>query len=437
MDLPATLTRQLDNIAGSGADLSIGDANRIENHGFSKHFEKNVERLDSERAVSSSKAEKKPEKPDDIGALTGNNSVQKAGPLPKAMTDENVIVDQTFADTSGLPNGLEEKLDTALLGKAPGLSSAIGVVSDKRNLGINIISAGISGNELPSAADMDGVINNEQILNIGESDKEIVFDPLSQTKESSVQIAALTASHLPAEKTGLGGKNSEGDYFKSLGSPLPLDKLNQGQIFDAALERIQKTVPSTQTGATLAKEIGSVKVATGIDGSLSSLAALTHGSGQIEQISIDKPTLQLNTPMNSPNWGENFSQRVHWVVNQSISGAQIRLNPQHMGPIEVRIQMQNEQATVSFTAQHGATREAIDAALPRLREMFNEQNVNVVDIDVSQHSFAEQREQQASNNDEDTSAHLSEFDGEAEDSLFDQHDNGENRVYTGLFSDFA
>ncbi len=81
--------------------------------------------------------------------------------------------------------------------------------------------------------------------------------------------------------------------------------------------------------------------------------------------------------------GDSFNQRIHWLVNQSVSGAEIRLNPQHMGPVEVRIQMQNDQATVSFTAQHAATKEAIDAALPRLREMLNEQNVNVVEMDVS------------------------------------------------------
>ena len=107
-----------------------------------------------------------------------------------------------------------------------------------------------------------------------------------------------------------------------------------------------------------------------------------------------------------------------------------------MGPIEVRIQMQNDQAVVSFTAQHGATREAIDAALPRLREMLSEQNVNVVDIDVSQHSFAEQRDHQMSNNGDDKD-HLSNTDQESEDSVFDQQDNEQQRQYSGLFSDFA
>ena len=110
--------------------------------------------------------------------------------------------------------------------------------------------------------------------------------------------------------------------------------------------------------------------------------------------------------------------------------------PQHMGPIEVRVQMQNDQAMVSFTAQHGATREAIEAALPRLRDMLNEQNVNVVDIDVSQHSFSDQREQ-ASKSQEGGMAQSDEFNRDTGESMFDSQDAEQVRRYTGLFSDFA
>jgi len=155
--------------------------------------------------------------------------------------------------------------------------------------------------------------------------------------------------------------------------------------------------------------------------------------GATPQALVDRPTISLDTPVGHSRWGQDFNQRVQWAVNQSVSGAQIRINPQHMGPVEVKIQLQNEQLSISFTAQHGATREAIDAALPRLREMLSEQNVNLVDVDVSQHSFAEQREKQASTTD-DKLGRLSE--AEQEESLFDESEAASRR-YEGLFSDFA
>jgi flagellar hook-length control protein FliK len=103
------------------------------------------------------------------------------------------------------------------------------------------------------------------------------------------------------------------------------------------------------------------------------------------------PTATLNTPLRQPGWDQALSERVMWVVNQKFQGVELKLNPAHLGPIEVRVQMQNDQAQVSFVAQHGPVREALEAALPRLREMFSANGFNLVDVNVSQHSFAEQQ----------------------------------------------
>jgi len=66
--------------------------------------------------------------------------------------------------------------------------------------------------------------------------------------------------------------------------------------------------------------------------------------------------------------------------------------------MEVRIQVHNDQASVQFTAQHAVVREALEAALPRLRDMFEASGVQLVDVDVSSgESFAEQQAMQASN----------------------------------------
>jgi hypothetical protein len=111
--------------------------------------------------------------------------------------------------------------------------------------------------------------------------------------------------------------------------------------------------------------------------------------------SANKPMLSVDSPVNSARWSGDLGKNIQWMMNQSINGAQMRLNPQQLGPIEIRLQMENGQATVAFTAQHAATREAIDAAIPRLREMLIEQDVNLVDVNVSQHSFAEQQQQQS------------------------------------------
>ena len=80
-----------------------------------------------------------------------------------------------------------------------------------------------------------------------------------------------------------------------------------------------------------------------------------------------------------------------WMVGRSAQSASLRLSPAELGPIEIRLSLQQEQASVAFTAQHALTREALEAAIPRLREMFNESNLQLVNVDVSQRDGSGQR----------------------------------------------
>ena len=105
------------------------------------------------------------------------------------------------------------------------------------------------------------------------------------------------------------------------------------------------------------------------------------------------PTTTVETPFRQPGWDQALSERVLWAANQKMQSAEIKLNPPQLGPIEVRIQMHQDQAQVSFTSQHAAVREALEAALPRLREMFSASGFEL-DVNVSQHSFAQQRQTQ-------------------------------------------
>ena len=103
-------------------------------------------------------------------------------------------------------------------------------------------------------------------------------------------------------------------------------------------------------------------------------------------------TLSVNTPLAQGNWDQALGERIQWMVNQKMQGAQIKLNPAQLGPMEVRIQVQNDQASIQFNSAHSVVREALEAALPRLRDMFDASGVELVNVDVSgQPSAGEQR----------------------------------------------
>ena len=103
------------------------------------------------------------------------------------------------------------------------------------------------------------------------------------------------------------------------------------------------------------------------------------------------PTVSVPVPVQQANWDQALGERIQWLVGQRLQGAQIKLNPAHLGPMEVRIQMQHDQASIQFTSAHAMVRDALEAALPRLRDMFESAGVQLLNVDVSGQSLAHQQ----------------------------------------------
>jgi flagellar hook-length control protein FliK len=82
-------------------------------------------------------------------------------------------------------------------------------------------------------------------------------------------------------------------------------------------------------------------------------------------------------------WDAAIAERVMWMVQGDQQSAKLQLNPPQLGPLEVRVSVHQDQTSVSFIAQHAPVREALEAALPRLREMFDQQSLQLVRADVS------------------------------------------------------
>ena len=91
-------------------------------------------------------------------------------------------------------------------------------------------------------------------------------------------------------------------------------------------------------------------------------------------------------PVGSGGFSDALADEVRVLVDPAIGNglrsATLKLNPEHLGPLEVRVSVHEQQANIAFTAQHAVTREALDAALPRLRETLAQQGFVQVNLDV-------------------------------------------------------
>lgn len=105
--------------------------------------------------------------------------------------------------------------------------------------------------------------------------------------------------------------------------------------------------------------------------------------------------LQIDTRVGAPGWNGELAQKVVWMATQQLQVAELRLNPPHLGPVEVALTVGNDQGTqasIQFASPHLATREAIESALPRLREMMADSGIALGNVTVSADSFQQQAE---------------------------------------------
>ncbi len=104
--------------------------------------------------------------------------------------------------------------------------------------------------------------------------------------------------------------------------------------------------------------------------------------------------VNVSTLVGHARWGEELAQKVVWMTSQQTQVAEIHLNPAHLGPVEVMLSISQDQATAQFVSQHPAVRDAIQDALPRLREMLAESGIQLGNVMVGADSFQQENKQQ-------------------------------------------
>ncbi len=97
----------------------------------------------------------------------------------------------------------------------------------------------------------------------------------------------------------------------------------------------------------------------------------------------------ISTPVRDPSWGERISERVLMMSGGQSKTADIRLTPAELGPVRVQVSVDDGITNVTIHAQQAVTREALEQALPRLRDMFAENNLSLGEANVGDQGVAE------------------------------------------------
>ncbi|MDD0996419.1 flagellar hook-length control protein FliK [Pseudomonas sp. TNT2022 ID1044] len=129
------------------------------------------------------------------------------------------------------------------------------------------------------------------------------------------------------------------------------------------------------------KDLKSASSDTRVDDFANRLAALTQAATP-----KTANALPVNQPiaMHQNGWTEEVVNRVMYLSSANLKAADIQLQPAELGRLDIRVNMVPDQQTqVTFVSAHPSVREALDGQMHRLRDMFAQQGMGQVDVNVS------------------------------------------------------
>ena len=226
------------------------------------------------------------------------------------------------------------------------------------------------------------------------------FDPQADP------LDALPALRLAMEQSGHMSASSQA---QPKAAPTPAQSQADGELTSAqnfaagmaTMLDVQADKSSTEQGDDKAfsgliddglKDLKSADSDTRVDDFANRLAALTQAATP-----KTANALPVNQPiaMHQSGWTEEVVNRVMYLSSANLKAADIQLQPAELGRLDIRVNMVPDQQTqVTFMSAHPGVREALDGQAHRLRDMFAQQGMGQVDVNVSDQSRGSQQGQE-------------------------------------------
>jgi flagellar hook-length control protein FliK len=123
------------------------------------------------------------------------------------------------------------------------------------------------------------------------------------------------------------------------------------------------------------------------------------GKSAVKESTLNSSPLVLH----SKNWQSSFTQKINWMRSGALERAEIQLDPKELGPLNIRVSQSNGELQITVQTSHSQTRELFELNQERLKEMLQEQGMNLSHFDVQSEQQNAESDDSLSENGEQTS----------------------------------
>ncbi len=227
--------------------------------------------------------------------------------------------------------------------------------------------------------------------------------PEALIKANEAAIAAVTGQGLPQSRSSAKSLDSK-SILNAPGLQSRRDEAVSGDATSAFGMRVDTSTTASATSLNGSSAATSTSAAASLTATTTSIAtptvatsnnpiALAHPFDQALRQAETRINAAIETSVRSPAFPAELGDKVVWLASRQGQFAELSLNPPQMGALEVRLNLSGTgDASAQFFSPNPIVREAIDAALPRLREMLAQAGINLGEAEVREHAFG-RREQ--------------------------------------------
>jgi len=340
---------------------------------FDKHLNEQIQRSPAQEQQASPGNKIDENQPvEDTTELQVSEEVSESDSMGQSVISEEFILD---ADS--------DVLELVMSDVAPDITD-VTLVSDTDTLPIEQILP-LDGNELPPEP-VAGILS---LPDTPQQSQEPIITQIASQEAKSVKQAILPQQGVAAVARQVASPEQAIEQSRLIDETIefktPEMKIQAGQQNVSTPDGGTKLNALFTSVAAAASTNQQVPVTTGVTPlHMQNAQASTNTTGLFTvagfSASIPVPVQQHGA------WAQGLSDQMAIMVQGKLQTAEMKLNPAHLGPMEIKLSMQDDKASVTFVTQHAAVREALDVAMPRLREMFESQGLNLANVDVSQYS---------------------------------------------------
>jgi len=84
------------------------------------------------------------------------------------------------------------------------------------------------------------------------------------------------------------------------------------------------------------------------------------------------------------HFDDDIGDAVRWMADQKIGHAHIKVTPNDLGTVEIRLRLDGDRVHADFSSAQADVRQALESSLPRLREMLAQHGFQLAHADVGQ-----------------------------------------------------